>query len=66
MKARDAAIVGALKIRPWLQEGLLAVLPDEPGQVPAQREAALHSALIRLRVKKQIEQLTDGQWRAIA
>jgi hypothetical protein len=60
VKARDAAIVAALKVRPWKYEGLLSVLPTEPGQTPAQRETALTSALIRLKTKKLVEVCPEG------
>ena len=60
--ARDAAILSALRLRPWTTDGLLTVLPVEPGQTIEQRKAALSSALIRLSLKKQI-QAAGGAWR---
>ena len=62
VSARDAAILQALKVRPWATDSLLNVLPEEPGQSDEQRKTALSSALIRLRVKKQIDQV-QGLWR---
>ncbi len=64
VKARDEAILAALKVRPWPYGGLLTVLPDEPGQTFDQRETALKSALIRLRVKKLICEVGDV-WRLV-
>jgi hypothetical protein len=63
VKARDQAILGALKLRPWPEGGLLTVLPDEPTLTLEQKQAALHSALIRLRVKG-LARCTEGVWRA--
>lgn len=60
--ARDQAILDALKIRPWSTDGLITVLPAEPGLTPDQRTAALSSALIRLRLKKRIVQTSEGTW----
>lgn len=62
--ARDKAIVDALKIRTRTFGGLRDVLPVEAGQTDDQRDAALSSALIRLRVKKVIR--PDGESWAIA
>jgi hypothetical protein len=62
--ARDAAILKAVTLRPWKTEALLTVLPEEPGQTPEQRKAALDSALIRLRVKKRIQVTPDG-WKTV-
>lgn len=59
--ARDRAILEALTIRPWSTEGLLTVMPAEPGLTPDQKLVALNSALIRLRVKKRITAI-DGKW----
>lgn len=59
--ARDASILRAVKTRAWSTDGLLTVLPLEPGQTPEQRTAARDSALIRLRVKKLIK-CTDEGW----
>lgn len=66
--ARDAAILGALKLRPWPEDGLLTVLPDEPGLALEQKQAALHGALIRLRLKGDRSGTdrivcTEGVWR---
>lgn len=64
VKARDAAILEALDIRPRSADALLDVMPEEPGQTPEQKRTALSSALVRLRVKKQID-LVDGSWRRV-
>jgi len=61
VKARDAAIVGALRMRKWTAEGLLHVLPVEVGQTADERKTALENALIRLSARKQILQL-GGEW----
>jgi hypothetical protein len=61
--ARDQAILAAIRLRPWTAEGLVSVLPAEPGQTDTERRTALSSALIRLRVKKQAIEV-NGQWRA--
>jgi hypothetical protein len=58
--ARDQAIVEAVKIRPRSTEGLLEVLPIEPGQTSEQRRVARDSAIIRLRVKKLIVLAEQG------
>jgi hypothetical protein len=60
--ARDKAILAAVKMRRWSSTGLSTVLPNEPGQTVEQRQVALSSALIRLRVKQQIRQTSDGEW----
>lgn len=62
VSARDAAILQAVKMRPWSTEALLTVLPPEPGATDEQRVAARDSALIRLRVKKLIKQVNDNTW----
>lgn len=59
--ARDAAILQALKLRPWKTEALLSVMPEETTLTPPQRQAALSSALIRLRVRGHIKSV-DGVW----
>jgi hypothetical protein len=64
VKARDAAILEALRIRPRTAIEVLSILPAEDGQHGDQRIAARDSALIRLRVKKLIRQRPDGQWEA--
>lgn len=64
VRARDAAILEALSIRPRSSESLLEVLPPEPGLTPEQKQAALSSALIRLRVKRQVD-LVEGTWRRL-
>lgn len=52
-----------MKIRPRSEDSLLEVLPFEPAQTIDQRRTALSSALIRLRVKRLIQQ--EGEtWRA--
>jgi hypothetical protein len=61
--ARDAAILQAVRLRPWTTDALMSVMPVEEGQTVEQRKTALKSALIRMRVKKQIDEV-DGQWRA--
>lgn len=60
VKARDAAILERLRIGPATTAALITVMPDEPGFSPEDREAACHSALIRLRVKKRIRSVVDG------
>lgn len=61
VKARDEAILDALKLRPWTTDALITVLPIELDQTALQREVALKSALMRLNVRKQIKQV-DGKW----
>jgi len=62
--ARDKAIVEALKVRTRTAQELFACLPYERGLTHDQQDAALSSALIRLRVKKIIK--ADGEGWAIA
>lgn len=64
VKARDAAILEALAIRPRTTDALLDVMPPEPGLTPEQKNAALSSALVRLRVKQKVD-LVEGQWRRV-
>lgn len=59
VKARDTAIVDALRLRRWNRPGLLTVLPQEPGQTAHERARALDTALLRLSVKAQIRKLPD-------
>ena len=65
VQARDAAVLNALKLRTWTTDGLMTVLPQEPGQTVDQRKTALSSALIRLRLKKRI-QAADGETWSLA
>lgn len=62
MKARDAAILARLAIAPASLAQLIHVLPEEPDQGAADREAACRSAVIRLGVKKQIRSVEGGGW----
>lgn len=64
MKARDQAILDRLRIGPATVEQLATVLPDEDGFSDADRAIACSSALIRLRVKKQVT-LMGGNWAAV-
>lgn len=66
VKARDHAILEALKLRRWLPAGLISVLPQEQGQTGEERKRALDSALIRLQVKGFIRQLEDGTLERVA
>lgn len=61
VKARDAAILARLHIGPATLEQLVTVLPAEPGESETDRQVACSSALIRLRVKKQIT-AAAGNW----
>jgi hypothetical protein len=58
--ARDAAIMRAVRLRPWSTDALLTVLPLEPGQTSEQRVAARDSAIIRLKVKQLIRSTEEG------
>jgi len=60
VKARDKAILAALKYRPRSAYALLREMPNEPAQTDAQRIVARDSALIRLGVKKLIRQTSEG------
>lgn len=60
VKARDAAILGRLRISPATEAALVTVLPEEPGQTMGDRQAACRSALIRLRVKGLARSVEDG------
>lgn len=62
VKARDKAILDALRLRPWPQKALFTVMPEEPTLSVDQKEAALHSALIRLRAKRLVV-CAEGIWR---
>jgi hypothetical protein len=54
VKARDTALLDRLRIGPATLEQLVTVMPAEDGHSDEDRRAACSSALIRLRVKKQI------------
>jgi hypothetical protein len=64
VKARDAAILERLRIGPATLEQLVTVMPSEDGHDENDRRAACSSALIRLRVKRQITNV-DGGWAAV-
>jgi len=64
VKARDAAILEAVRIRPRSAAEVLSVMPVETWQHADQKIAARDSALIRMRVKKLIRQRPDGLWEA--
>lgn len=61
VKARDTALLERLRIGPATLEQLVTVMPIEPGHTENDRRAACSSALIRLRVKKQIAAV-EGGW----
>lgn len=61
-RARDEAIVKALRAMPHSYDALVDVLPREPGETADTRRQACTSALQRLRLMKRIALTTNNLW----